>query len=398
MTGSDAIGLTMGVYDTRRCRSTSTCTAGTIRSTRSRTTSSRRVRRLVPEPPVADRRAPRRSIPNGARPTPAASGARRQRDADRTSRSTPRPSRRRPADRPLTATCAQAATLPAPPTGSPAATTPSTRCSRPTIRPRAFGAPAAAADRRRRSATGSAPRASTGRGTRAAGRTPTATSARPGWTNGTRAATDVLPTRRRSAAAACRCARTARTSCSSTTTSRSTTTRILDRDGGGRRIAPRTSRDEVEFRTRRPSSKTLRPQAGQLRQADRRRRTSIPGYASEPNGSDHLVDLLQAIEGSECAKDTMVIVTYDEFGGQWDHVSPPGQGTRRPARHLGPGHAHPGAGHRAVPEGRLRRRQHPARHDVDPGHDRAPLRRAPLGTRDAAVNDLSTVFDAHTPS
>ena len=26
----------------------------------------------------------------------------------------------------------------------------------------------------------------------------------------------------------------------------------------------------------------------------------------------------------------MVIVTYDEFGGQWDHVSPPGQGTRTP--------------------------------------------------------------------
>ena len=22
----------------------------------------------------------------------------------------------------------------------------------------------------------------------------------------------------------------------------------------------------------------------------------------------------------------MVIVTYDEFGGQWDHVPPPGQG------------------------------------------------------------------------
>ena len=25
-------------------------------------------------------------------------------------------------------------------------------------------------------------------------------------------------------------------------------------------------------------------------------------------------------------KDTVVVVTYDEFGGQWDHVSPPGQG------------------------------------------------------------------------
>ncbi len=35
--------------------------------------------------------------------------------------------------------------------------------------------------------------------------------------------------------------------------------------------------------------------------------------------------LLKAIEGSACAKDTMVVVTYDEFGGQWDHVPPPGQ-------------------------------------------------------------------------
>src|SRR5919204_2786929 len=51
-----------------------------------------------------------------------------------------------------------------------------------------------------------------------------------------------------------------------------------------------------------------------------------PGYTSESRGSDHLVSLLQSIQASACAKDTMVIVTYDEFGGQWDHVSPPGQG------------------------------------------------------------------------
>src|SRR3954453_12623479 len=64
-----------------------------------------------------------------------------------------------------------------------------------------------------------------------------------------------------------------------------------------------------------------------------------PGYASEPNGSDHLVDLLQSIEGSACARDTMVIVTYDEFGGQWDHVPPPGQGSATPGPHdvMGPG-------------------------------------------------------------
>ncbi|MET0476936.1 MAG: alkaline phosphatase family protein, partial [Actinomycetota bacterium] len=34
----------------------------------------------------------------------------------------------------------------------------------------------------------------------------------------------------------------------------------------------------------------------------------------------------------------MVIVTYDEFGGQWDHVPPPGQGTSTPGPHdnMGP--------------------------------------------------------------
>jgi acid phosphatase len=64
-----------------------------------------------------------------------------------------------------------------------------------------------------------------------------------------------------------------------------------------------------------------------------------PGYASESQGSNHLVDLLRAVEGSGCAKDTMVVVTYDEFGGQWDHVPPPGQGSTTPGPHdqWGPG-------------------------------------------------------------
>src|SRR3954454_18832389 len=74
-----------------------------------------------------------------------------------------------------------------------------------------------------------------------------------------------------------------------------------------------------------------------------------PGYASEPNGSSHLVNLLRSINSSACAKDTMVIVNYDEFGGQWDHVTPPGQGgapgphdlfgpgTRIPALVIAPG-------------------------------------------------------------
>ena len=63
-----------------------------------------------------------------------------------------------------------------------------------------------------------------------------------------------------------------------------------------------------------------------------------PGYASESIGSGHLVELLQAIENSRCRKDTMVIATYDEFGGQWDHVTPPGLGGKSgPHDKWGPG-------------------------------------------------------------
>jgi acid phosphatase len=63
-----------------------------------------------------------------------------------------------------------------------------------------------------------------------------------------------------------------------------------------------------------------------------------PGYASERVGSNHLVGLLEAIQKSACAKDTMIIVTYDEFGGQWDHVPPPGQGNNNgPHDEWGPG-------------------------------------------------------------
>jgi acid phosphatase len=64
-----------------------------------------------------------------------------------------------------------------------------------------------------------------------------------------------------------------------------------------------------------------------------------PGYASEGTGSDHLVFLLRKILNGPQAKDTLVVVTYDEFGGQWDHVPPPGTGSPTPGVHdqMGPG-------------------------------------------------------------
>jgi acid phosphatase len=62
-----------------------------------------------------------------------------------------------------------------------------------------------------------------------------------------------------------------------------------------------------------------------------------PGYTSEPRGSDHLVDLIQAIETGPQAGNTLIVVTYDEFGGQWDHVPPPGLGTTGVHDEYGPG-------------------------------------------------------------
>jgi acid phosphatase len=62
-----------------------------------------------------------------------------------------------------------------------------------------------------------------------------------------------------------------------------------------------------------------------------------PGYASEATGSDHLVDLIKAIRKGPQGKKTLIVVTYDEFGGQWDHMSPPGQGRAGAHDVFGPG-------------------------------------------------------------
>jgi acid phosphatase len=48
-----------------------------------------------------------------------------------------------------------------------------------------------------------------------------------------------------------------------------------------------------------------------------------PGYTNETAGSSHLVDLINDIVNGPQGNDTLIIVTYDEFGGSWDHVAPP---------------------------------------------------------------------------
>ena len=120
-----------------------------------------------------------------------------------------------------------------------------------------------------------------------------------------------------------------------------------------------------------------------------------PGYASVSTGSNHLVSLLSAIEGGKCAKDTMVVVTYDEFGGQWDHVSPPGQGgTKGVHDSSGPGTRIPALvlakglpGSFAVDS-----TQHDTTSVLSTIEHRFGLK--PLTSRDAKVHDLATAFKA----
>jgi acid phosphatase len=120
-----------------------------------------------------------------------------------------------------------------------------------------------------------------------------------------------------------------------------------------------------------------------------------PGYTSETRGSDHLVALLQAIQNSACAKDTMVIVTYDEFGGQWDHVPPPGQGgTAGPHDLWGPGTRIPALIVSPFLRGNfvVDHTQYDTTSILTTIEERYGL--APLSSRDAAVNSLSDVFAA----
>ena len=121
-----------------------------------------------------------------------------------------------------------------------------------------------------------------------------------------------------------------------------------------------------------------------------------PGYSSEPNGSSHLVDLIKDVLNGPNGNDTLIIVTYDEFGGQWDHVPPPpnnptgissphdqwGPGTRVPALLVSKQFKHSGVDHI--------------------GHDTTSILKTiedrfnldPLSSRDKKVKGLETALKA----
>ena len=75
------------------------------------------------------------------------------------------------------------------------------------------------------------------------------------------------------------------------------------------------------------------------------RNTQHPGYTDIMTGDAHIADLLEKLRASPQWKDMLVVVTYDENGGFWDHVPPPagpgwgdrfGPGSRIPTILVGP--------------------------------------------------------------
>ncbi len=65
------------------------------------------------------------------------------------------------------------------------------------------------------------------------------------------------------------------------------------------------------------------------------------GYANVADGDAHIADLVAKLQASPQYRNMMIVITYDEFGGVWDHVTPPkgdklGPGTRIPALIISP--------------------------------------------------------------
>jgi acid phosphatase len=66
-----------------------------------------------------------------------------------------------------------------------------------------------------------------------------------------------------------------------------------------------------------------------------------PGYANIADGDAHIADLVAKLQASPQWEHMLIVVTYDEFGGAWDHVAVPkgdllGPGTRIPAIVISP--------------------------------------------------------------
>jgi acid phosphatase len=109
-------------------------------------------------------------------------------------------------------------------------------------------------------------------------------------------------------------------------------------------------------------------------------------YAALLRGEKHVMDLVRAVQESANWKDTAIIITYDEYGGFWDHVAPPktdrwGPGARVPAIVISP----------FAKRGFVDKTIYDTTSILATIEHRWGLE--PLATRDANANDLKNAFD-----
>jgi phospholipase C len=116
-----------------------------------------------------------------------------------------------------------------------------------------------------------------------------------------------------------------------------------------------------------------------------------PGSATLLRGQQHVADLVNAVMSGPNWADTAIIITYDEFGGRFDHVAPPvidrwGPGSRVPAIVISP----------FARRGYVDHTLYDTSSVLKLIETRWNL--APLGERDAMANDMTTAFDFSDPN
>ena len=111
-----------------------------------------------------------------------------------------------------------------------------------------------------------------------------------------------------------------------------------------------------------------------------------PGYATLLKGQEHVKKIVDAIRSSPIWSKAVIIITYDENGGRWDHVAPPvrdrwGPGTRVPTIVISP----------FAKKGKIDPTQYETLSILKLLEVRFGL--DPLTRRDAAANPFRNVFD-----
>jgi len=115
-----------------------------------------------------------------------------------------------------------------------------------------------------------------------------------------------------------------------------------------------------------------------------------PGYANLLSGQQHVERLIRAIMASSSWPRAAIIVTYDEYGGRWDHVPPPivdrwGPGSRVPTVIISPYAKRRFVDHTLYETTSILK------------FIETRWQLAPLSTRDAQANDMTAAFDFTQP-